>query len=328
MQPICKKKWKQRYQSSFKRAMWQYYLMVVLATLLYSVQFVFSKCYQREKGSTFFYSTIFGAIACLASVPFFLILNAGTFEFTWFSFGIACLYSIDLLLCGVVGAKIMSRANLSVYSLFLLLGGMILPIFYGFAIGERLTVFKGIAIVCVLIAMLCTLKKEEGKKTDWLTILLFVLVFVTNGLSGVLTYVHQRSEAEIVSTSGFLLLCNGVRFVLSALLALGMYLFGKHKAPQLLEIQGAKEGAAKKGAGKSWLLAVFVTVGYALVHGTAALLTTIAAIYVDAGVQSTIVTGGCMVLSTVSGLLFGEKITGKTVISLLFALAGTVCILF
>ena len=64
-----------------------------------------------------------------------------------------------------------------------------------------------------------------------------------------------------------------------------------------------------------------------IVHSIAMLCTTIAAKYVDAGVQSTIVTGGCMVMSAVFGLLFGDKISKKTAVSLFLAVIGTICIM-
>lgn len=307
--------------------MWQYYLMVVLATVLYSIQFVFTKFYQKEKGSSFFYSTIFSAIACFVSVPFFLIINKGKVEFTWFSFLTACLFALDCIFCTVFGAKTLSRANLSVYSLFLMLGGMLLPFIYGFTIGEKLTVFKGIAVVCVLVAMLFTLQKEEGKKLDFGTIICFILTFVTNGVTGILTYIHQRSTLEIVSSSAFLFLCNAAQFVLSSFLILGIYLYGKAKNPKLLEIENRGQEQEKSNK-KSWLIAVGSVVGYMIVHSIAMLCTTISAKYVDAGVQSTIVTGGCMVISAFFGLLFGEKITKKTVVSLLLAVIGTICIMF
>ena len=301
--------------------------MVVFATVLYSIQFVFTKCYQKEKGASFFYSTIFSAIACFVAVPFFLILNKGKIEFTWFSFLIACLFALDCILCAVFGAKTLSKANLSVYSLFLMLGGMLLPFTYGLTIGEELTVFKGIAVVCILLAMLFTIQKEEGKKLDFGTIICFILIFVTNGVTGILTYIHQRSTLEIVSSSAFLFLCNAAQFVLSALLILWIYLYGKAKNPKLLETE--KTGAEQERSNtKSWLLAIGSAVAYTLVHSIGLLCTTVTAKYVDAGVQSTIVTGGCMVMSAVFGLFFGEKITKKTVISLIFAVIGTVCIMF
>ena len=307
--------------------MWKYYLIVVFATILYSIQFVFTKFYQKEKGSSFFYSTIYSAATCLFATPFFLILSKGKIEFTWFSFLIASLLALDCILCAVFGAKTLSRANLSVYSLFLMLGGMLLPFFYGFFIGEKLTVFKVIAVVCVFLAMLFTIHKEKGKKLNFGIIICFVLIFITNGVVGILTYVHQRAVVEIVSSSAFLFLCNAMQFILSALLILGIFLYGKFKDPKVLEIKNASSKKAKSNK-KSWLIAAGAAVAYTLVHSIAMLATTVTAKYVDAGVQSTIITGGCMVMSAVFGLFFGEKITKKVVISLLFAVAGTVCIMF
>ena len=83
----------------------------------------------------------------------------------------------------------------------------------------------------------------------------------------------------------------------------------------------------RKSSGKSWLLAIVFIIGFALVNGTGSLLSTITASYIEAGVQATIGTGGCLLMSAVFGLLFGEKITKKILLSLAFALAGTVLIM-
>lgn len=306
--------------------MWQYYCMVVFATILYSIQFVFTKYYQKEKGASFFYSTIYSAITCFVAIPFFLILSKGKIEFTWFSFLIACVFALDCILCAVFGAKVLSKANLSVYSLFLMLGGMLLPLVYGFFIGEEFTIFKGFAVVLVVIAVLFTLQKEEGKRSDWITIICFLLIFITNGVVGILTYVHQRSVLEIVSSPAFLFLCNAMQCILSILLILGIFLYGKSKSPKILEIKNSSTDRVVNNK-KSWLIAIGAAVAYALVHSIATLCTTMTAKYVDPGVQSTIITGGCMVMSAVFGLLFGEKIIRKTVVSLLFAVAGTICVM-
>lgn len=299
--------------------------MIAAATVLYAFQFVFSKLYQREKGSSFFYSTIFGGIVCCFSVPFLLALNGWEFEFTPFSFLIALAYAADVTVCAVFGAKTLSRANMSVYSLFLMLGGMFLPFLYGLALGESFTAVKGIAIACVLAAMIFSLRKEEGKKTDRFTVICFIVIFVTNGLTGVLTYMHQRASQPITSPSGFLLLYNICRLVFSVVTAGCVYFYGRKKNAGLLEISGASEKRAS-GRGKSLAIAIVAAAGYAVMNGCAALLTTITASVVDAGVQSTIVTGGVMALTTINGFIFGEKPSWRNLLGLAFAIAGTVLI--
>ena len=239
--------------------------MIAAATVLYAFQFVFSKLYQREKGSSFFYSTIFGGIVCCVSVPFLLALNGWKFEFTPFSFLIALAYAADVTVCAVFGAKTLSRANMSVYSLFLMLGGMFLPFLYRLALGESFTAVKGIAIACVLAAMIFSLRKEEGKTTDRFTVICFIVIFVTNGLTGVLTYMHQRASQPIASPSGFLLLYNICRLVFSVVTAGCVYLYGRKKDAGLLEISGASEKRAS-GRGKSLAIALVAAAGYAAMN--------------------------------------------------------------
>ena len=258
-------------------------------------------------------------------MPFLLALNGWKFEFTPFSFLIALAYAADVTVCAVFGAKTLSRANMSVYSLFLMLGGMFLPFLYGLALGESFTAVKGIAIACVLAAMIFSLRKEEGKTTDRFTVICFIVIFVTNGLTGVLTYMHQRASQPITSPSGFLLLYNICRLVFSVVTAGCVYLYGRKKDAGLLEISGASEKRAS-GRGKSLAIALVAAAGYAAMNGCAALLTTITASTVDAGVQSTIVTGGVMALTTINGFIFGEKPTGRNLLGLAFAIAGTVLI--
>lgn len=306
--------------------MWIYYLMLVGAVLLFSVQFVFTKCFQKEKGSTFFYSMVFSAIVGAVSIPFFILLNGGKIEFTPFSLLIAVLYSADAIACSVFGAKTLSRANLSVYSLFMMLGGMLLPFFYGFTLGEEMTWLKGVAMAFVLASMLLTLKKEEGKKSDPFTLVCYAAIFITNGVTGVLTFMHQRATVAIVSESGFLILASTAKAALSLIIVMGILIYAKIKDPSITKIDGDSPTKKEKSKFYGWALAVCFSVGFAIMNGTGSLLSTITASYIEAGVQSTIGTGGCILMSAIFGIAFGEKITKKSLASLLCALAGTVLI--
>lgn len=308
--------------------MLKYYFMLVSATFLYSFQFIFTKLYQREKGSSFYYSMIFGAIACFATLPFALFLTDGKIEFTPFSFTIAFLYALDVTVYMVFGTKTLSRANLSLYSLFSMIGGMLLPFLYGLIfIGESITIAKAIALVSVCIAMILPLKKEKGKRTDKFTFICFAVIFITNGLTGVLTYVHQRSQLNVVSAGGFLFLYNSCRSVFSLIIITLLYIYGK-KDERILQVIGASENQPKKSKIKSRIIAVGAAIGYAIMNGTAVLLTTLTAKEIAAGVQSTIITGGVIALTALSGLFFNEKLTRQMVFSIVFALIGTILITF
>ena len=78
--------------------MWHYYLLLLLASILFSSQFAFTKCYQKVKGGSFFYSLVFGLITALSSIFIFLAINSFRFEISWFSLALAALYAVYALL--------------------------------------------------------------------------------------------------------------------------------------------------------------------------------------------------------------------------------------
>ena len=299
--------------------------MIIGAVLCFSVQFVFIKCYQRERGANIFSTLIMVVIYSALFVPMYFIIGGFKFEFTWYSLLIACLLAIDGIICDIFGIKVLSVANLSVYSIFLMLGGMLVPFVYGLIFfGERLTVFRGLAVLFTIVALLSTFKKgEDKKKVTSRVVFYLIMIFLTNGLGGTLIYIHQKSAYEVVSTSGFLLLSGLNRFVLAGIIVICMSVAKnintKKQPEQLNEIV-----IGKKSLIKSWAISIAAVFGFALMQGTAQFLSASAAKYIDAGVQSTIVSGGCIFMSAIFGLFFKEKITVKTIICLIFALASVI----
>ena len=305
--------------------MWQYYILLVIAVVLFSIQFVFSKLYQKQRGNGFFVAMMSNVIVCVGMIPFYFILNGAKVELTSFSLLMAFAFALCGILCNFAGLKVLAVANLSVYSMFLMLGGMLIPLIYGFFVGEKLTILKAVAIILVIAALALTFKKGDGsKRKSNYAMIGYILIFLTNGLVGVCTFAHQKSQFDTVSASGFLLLAAIVRLLVSLLMILvnGIY---RHSKKVKIQTDGAV--VDKNAMLKSWLISIAVMLGYAAVNGTAQLLSTHTAAYVEAGVQSTIATGGCIFLSAVLGLLFHEKITKKTFLSLLLALSGVVLIM-
>lgn len=322
--------------------MWQYYILLGVAVVLFSIQFVFSKLYQKQRGNSFFVAMMSNVIVCVGMIPFYFILNGGKLEVTSFSLLMAFAFALCGILCNFAGLKVLAVANLSVYSMFLMLGGMLIPLIYGFFVGEKMTLLKAVAIVLVIAALALTLKKDEkAKEKSNYAIVGYILIFLMNGLVGVCTFAHQKSQFDTVSASGFLLLAAIVRLVVSLVMILINAIHNRNKkteeqtteiteeqTAEKTETQTEEKAVVDKNANvKSWLISIAVMLGYAAVNGTAQLLSTHTAAYVEAGVQSTIVTGGCIFLSAVLGLLFHEKITKKTIFSLLLALAGVVLIM-
>ena len=65
-----------------------------------------------------------------------------------------------------------------------------------------------------------------------------------------------------------------------------------------------------------------------MVNGVGNFFLTESAVYVPAVVMYPIVAGGGVFFSALSGLIFGEKITARTIISIVLVLFGTILMMF
>lgn len=278
-----------------------YYSLLIIATILFSSQFLFNQKYQQEAGSKINASLIFSIITSIASVILMFIIGGFKFEFSVFSLIIAFIYAVTLILYSIASIKSFSVVNLSVYSVFAMLGGMLLPFIYGIAFNnEPLTINK--IICCALIGLslfLTTNKSTTANKGK----IYYIAVFILNGLVGVLSTIHQ-SNVNAVDSSSFMALTQGWVFII----ALIIFIITKQPKPEI----------NKKTIGFSS--------GYAIFSGIANLLALIALTKLPASVQYPIITGGTMVFSLFISLLRKENVTKKNVISTVIAFVASVII--
>ena len=131
-----------------------YYGIVSIAVIMFSVQFFFTDRYEKEMGggaaSTFFYSLL-SAIAggiCLFCVTG---INIGITPFTLV---MATATAVNTILFSYCSLKALGKINLSLYSVFSMLGGMMLPFIVGIVFyNEDITVGKIICTVLVIAAL-------------------------------------------------------------------------------------------------------------------------------------------------------------------------------
>ena len=319
--------------------MWKYYILLLTASVLFSTQFVFTKYYQKTKGSGFFYSLVFGIIASFVSIPLFLAVNKFRFEFSSVSFALACVYAVVNISLSAFSTKALSCANLSFFSLSMLLGAMVVPFIYGVCIGETVTAWKIIAVVAVTASLFVSPRKNDDKKSSAFAVVCIVAVFILNGLSSVIVSFHQQKVEEAVSSGAFMVLINLSRFaisigILGVLAIKNKITAGRADGEYRSFAEGNQAVSAvdtetnKKQAAKAWLVAIAVSVGYAVMNGVGNFFLTESAVYVPAVVMYPIVTGGGVFFSALSGLIFGEKITVRTIISIVLVLFGTILMMF
>ncbi len=280
------------------------YGLLILAALLFATQFLFNQRFRALRGdgidSTIIFSGYFNGISFLIM----LILNKFHFEITWFSLLIAVLYSAVILGYQYAGLKSFATANLSVFSIFAMLGGMLLPFAYGVIFcKEDFTLAKAICIILIGIA---TAMSFEKSKTTGNNFKYYISVFILNGAVGVLSKIHQSNTALAVDSYSFMATVNACVFIFCI-------------AFQLIKNKKIARVSLKELGSIS---------GYAACSGIGNLLALIALTSLPASVQFPITTGGVMVFSTLISLIRKEKPSARTLIATAVAFISTVLIMF
>ena len=88
--------------------------------------------------------------------------NGFKFEFTSYSFFLALINAIIMLANSVFSISALAKGSISNYSLYLLSGGMVLPVIYGAFTGDSFGAFKIISILFILIGIFIKYDKKSN----------------------------------------------------------------------------------------------------------------------------------------------------------------------
>lgn len=309
--------------------MTRYYLMLFAAVVLLALQFVMNKLYQSKNGSAIRTSLLYTTLTGLACGLIFLVINGFHIEVTLFSLLCACGIAGLCLGYNLLGFRIFSLGNFSVYTMFLMLGGMLLPFLFGMIFLGDAKELSAVSLVCriagvVLLALSMVFpclgqKKDEGRdtKTKTLFIVLCFCVFVMNGFVSILSKLHQIGDpAAIVDGGSFVFLTNTINGLVSGVILL------------ILCARDGKKPELSK-AFPLWQL-IAVVLGCALFNGMSYLLQLrVASSPLPASVQYPMLTGGSVVLTALAGFLFFREKPDKLSFSgILLSFAATFLFLF
>ncbi|MBQ2968586.1 MAG: hypothetical protein IJE10_10775 [Clostridia bacterium] len=276
-----------------------YYGLIILSVVMFGACFAFQDVYRKRQGSGFLVSMRFSAVSSFMSLLALLIINKLSLGCTGFTLLMAFLTALNSLAFSFCSFKALGSINLSLYSLFSMLGGMALPFLQGILFyGEPLTGAKVICFVIICVALLVTVEKGEKKNGT----IYYVGVFVLNGMSGVLSKIFASAELAKASATDYSIWSCIFTVVLAGLVVL----FSKRKAelPKL----------------------TLPTLGISALSGitnrVANLILVIALTHVDASVQYPMVTGGVMIVSTLICFFGDNKPSKKEVLSVAIAFIG------
>lgn len=272
------------------------YVMIVGAAFLFSLQFLFTSRYEKETGGGWNASLKFTLYSGIAGLVVLLILNGFRLAFSPVSLGLAAAYAVVCIGCSYASIKAFKYGNMSVYSVYCMIGGMLLPFIYGVAFGEPFTAMR--LICCLLIAVSVVLTIQKGAESRR-ALRYYIMIFVLNGLGGVICAFHQ-AQPTAVDNGSFMMLSRIVSIPVCALLLLKSRDF--------------------KLNGK----ALLYSAGYSVLNNLGVLLQLTALLSLPSSVQFPLVTGGVIVFSTVFSFLRREKVTVKQVLAAAVALAASI----
>lgn len=315
-----------------------YYAMLIGASLLFGSQFMVTKAFEKNYGKTVRASLSFSLLYSLfAGVIFFIIklISSGTvFNLNPFSLCMAFGLSLVNILSSAIGIKTLALGDIAVYSLFLMLGGMIVPFFAGIVfLKESVSVCNLIGVAIMIIALCLPVffgkqNKNAGetqtdgdtkKKTSVFFYVLCVFLFILNGLSSTLSKFNSVREGAALGAE-FTFYTYGIQFVISlAALALTTA-SGKSDKTQNEEKQpGILFRPVAIGCGAA----------FGAVNGTAFLMSSVAAEHVVAVAQYPLITGATILFSSLLAFLFyREKPTALQLVQIVISLAATILFMF
>lgn len=262
----------------------QYYFVVLLSAILFALQFLCQQKFEEISGTGMKQALVFSFYKGLTIIVLMMPLCGMKPEFTWFSFLLSGMYAFGYILMNYFSLKALSVANLSVYSVFIMLGGMLLPFILGVGwYNEPISTFKVICCLLVVVAVLMNLQKGKGSKKAFIY---YLLVFLVNGVIASTTKIHDAATIAHTDANSFVLYSGVWTIIICGIWLLVM----GEKIPLL------------KG------IPLLSSTGHGLCNGVGDLCLFVAIQKLDASVQFPLVTGGVMVFSTIISMIRREKV--------------------
>ena len=299
------------------------YLFILLAVVCIAGQFSFTKLYQGAVGQNLLTTLVMLTGTSTVGTLVFFFASGCKLEYTTVSLLLSIASGLITVPYYLIGIKVLSLGSLAIYSMFMMLGGMLVPFFYGITfLHETISVGKviGTVLLTVFIVLQAVWQKspdeKEGKGKDGrLFFTLCLIIFFINGLTGVVTKAHSVSKGAVDARSFTTTGCIVTALVSVTLLSV---LCLKNKAAAVPVLKKAFKGRS--------LLYIFLL---GAISYTGSFLLIMSASKVPASVQYPIVSGGAIVISAlVSAFIFREGLSKKEWISVAGAFASTFLYMF
>lgn len=288
------------------------YILILIADVLMAVNFIFQKTYQKEAGTAIKAGLTYNAITGFFSAILFLFINGFKIKLTVFSCLMAAIFATAITFYTLIGFKIMEKGSMSLYTIFLMSGGMTVPYIFGVIfLNEELTILRTIGLAAIIVAI--AISNIGKEKPDIKQLIFCIGVFMLNGISSVTSKVHQISAvSEVVTSTDFAFIVMSFKAIISLL-----FLLVNNK---------------KIGIGREPKLplksTIWIMMLASLLDGLTYMLQLIGAISLPASVLYPLITGGTVILTAFAGMIvFKEKLSAKQSLTIIICFIGTLMFL-
>ncbi len=328
------------------------YIYIFSALILLVMYFIANKLVQKRLGSgpaaALSYSCIRNFISALIMFMVYAFMFRGAPKLSGFSVTLAVLLSVFVCAYTIVGFRILGYGSVSVFTVFLMLGGMILPYIYGIIwLGEGAGIFRIIGIVLMVISLFFPLiggtagGVNRTRREKIVFGFLCFLVFILNGAVSIVSKMHAVKMSDKLDVLiSFVFMCAFSNAVLS-LCALGVIRFISYRKAKVagniadgsVTDDSTADGKFSENAVNpisSLLRKVLPLIALtAIFDGASFFFQQLGAGQVPASVMYPIMTGGSIVLSSLAGyIIFKEKLSKFAIIGLIITFASTFLFLF
>lgn len=273
------------------------YSLVSVAVIMFSFMFFFNSVYEKNSGNSTRAVLFFSGGSYIVGLIILFFINKFKFQPTPFSLIVSAFAAIDLMLYSFCSIKSFSKINLSLYSVFAMLGGMVIPFISAILFfNEKLTISKIVCFVLIIVAMFFTVEKDKGKGGAKY----YAGIFVFNGLYGVIAKFHQSAPYPKANEACYSMLISMWVILICAVLLI----FNKDR----------KLNFNKKSFGS--------IVGNGIFNNIGNLLLLFSLQNLPASAQYPFVTGGTMIISTVICFFTPKKPNKKEITAVIISFIG------
>lgn len=295
------------------------YGILTVATVMFGAMFFFKDMFRRSYGSGLKASLVMSLGGGIFGTLSLFIIQGFVFEFSWYALIVGALSAVNGLLFSFCSLKALGKIDLSLYSLFSMLGGMALPFVSGiFFHEEPFTLGKAVCFVIITAALLLSWEKGDTKSGT----IYYVGVFVFNGMAGVISKAYHALPFEHISSAGYSILKSFVSLGIATVLLVILLLREKGTDKRKINVPCVMgmAGSGVLGHVANWLILLplsttLIPLGSVMVGG------------VPSSAQYPFITGGTMIVSTVLGFFTDKKPGKKEILAVAVAFVGVVLLI-